>query len=354
MNSIMYNEILNSLTSYSPLLEYLESKSILITGATGLIGKYLCFTLAELKEKYQLNVNIFANVRNENKANKLFGEYIKKGLIKLVVNGITEQFNLEEEIDYIIHGASVTSSIDFVERPVDTINIALNGTNNILNLAFEKNVKSFLFLSSLEVYGIPFDQKAAITESDYGMIDSMSVRSSYSEGKKMAETLCVAFSQQYGIPIKVARLCQTFGPGIEYADNRVFAQFARAIVEDKDIILKTTGETERNYCYITDAILGIMYVLIHGKNQEAYNIANEDTSISIKEMAELVIQIGNGSSNLIFDINENPEKLGYNPTVKINLDTKKIKKLGWTPTIGLRKMYETLIESLIEEKKRGD
>ncbi|WP_446451146.1 NAD-dependent epimerase/dehydratase family protein [Tuanshanicoccus lijuaniae] len=352
MNKIMKEAILSSLDNYNPILSQLKNKTFFITGATGLIGKYLCFTLAELNKKHELGLQILANVRNKQKAEMIFKSYLTENLIQLIVNDITHAFNFENDIDYIIHGASMTSSKDFVDRPVDTIDVALTGTRNILELAASKNVLGMTYLSSLEVYGISTDSGLRIKESDFGYLDPMNVRSSYSEGKRMAETLCVAYAHQYNLPITVARLCQTFGPGIEYSDNRVFAQFAKSVIERRDIVLKTEGKTERNYCYITDAVLGILYVLLNGESKQAYNIANENTSISIKDMAELVINLEPSNSKLVFDIVESPEALGYNPTVKINLDTEKIQALGWKAQIDLPEMFNRLIESLKEDMSR--
>ena len=153
------------------------------------------------------------------------------------------------------------------------------------------------------------------------------------------------------MPIKVARLCQTFGAGVSYTDNRVFAQFARAVIEEKDIVLKTKGETVRNYCYITDAVSGILTILAKGQIGEAYNIANMQTTVSISNMAEMVCdKFGENKIKLVFDIVGDVTKLGYNPTVKIQLDSKKLSNIGWQPIVSLEDMFYRLINYLREGK----
>ena len=279
------------------------------------------------------------------KAEKIFenhGEYVK-----VVVGDIRSAIAIEDEIDYIIHGASMTSSKEFVDYPVETILTGMTGTDNVLRFAREKNVKSMVYLSSLEVYGVTDPDKKSVKEAEYGYIDQLVPRSSYSEGKRMAECLCISYGHEYGVPVKIARLSQTFGPGVSYSDNRVFAQFARCAIEGENIVLKTKGETFRNYCYIRDAITGILCVLLKGKSNEAYNIANKETGINICDMAHLVADnIAQKQINVVFDIAEDLSKFGYGPTIKIALDTDKIEKLGWKAEVGIKDAFERMINSM--------
>ena len=167
----------------------------------------------------------------------------------------------------------------------------------------------------------------------------------------MVECLCASYASQYSLPIKVARLCQTFGTGVSYSDNRVFAQFARSIIEGRDIVLKTDGSTERNYCYVRDALSGILTILLKGENGQAYNVANKDTLISIKDMAQLLIdRYPQSGSKLVFDIAEDVTKLGYNPKVKMNLATEKLEALGWEATVGLEEMFDNLIAGMKNQR----
>ncbi|WP_295158369.1 NAD(P)-dependent oxidoreductase [uncultured Ruminococcus sp.] len=326
--------------------EKLRGKTVLVTGATGLIGGQVVMTLLNANAERGLGLKVIAAVRSREKAEKLFC-YADKDALELLVQDVQAPYSYEGSIDYIIHGASITSSKAFVDTPVETIFTAINGTRNLLDLAREKQVEGMVYLSSLEVYGVVDFSLASVDEKTFGSIDPMSVRSSYSEGKRIVETLCTSYAHEYGVPVKVARLCQSMGAGVGYNDGRVFAQFARAIIEGKDIVLMTDGSTERNYCYISDAVTGILTVLLKGETAEAYNVANKDTLISIRGMAEMLIEnYPESGTKLVFNIAEDVTKLGYNPKVKMNLATDKAEALGWRAETGLKEMFDRLIESM--------
>ena len=312
-----------------------DGKCVLVTGATGLIGK-LC-TKALLKS----GIKVVALVRNKEKATKIFGE--EKNL-RYLIQDVNSPINYDGRVDYIIHCANTTSSSDFVEKPVETIYTTINGTRNVLEYAKRRGkfLEGMVFLSSLEVYGKT--EKEKITEDDLGYIDILSVRSSYSEGKRMAETLCISYGKEYNIPVKIARLAQTFGAGVSKEDNRVFAQFAKSVINKEDIILYTKGETKRNYCYTTDAIRGIFTILTKGENSEAYNIANKSTYISIADMAK---SLENNNTKVVFK-SDNIDR-GYNPTIKICLVSTKLENLGWSAKVDLSEMFDRTIKSMQEE-----
>lgn len=332
-------------------LEELHGKSIFITGATGLIGAQIVKLLSLHNELSSEQINIIAFVRSIEKAKQILGDLIEKSKIQLCVGDINREIKWHTNVDYIIHGASVTSSKSFVTSPVETIKTAIEGTDHILSFAREKSVSGFIYLSSLEVYGVPV-KDGFIKEEDYGYIDPLSVRSSYSEGKRMVECLCVSYAKQYGIPIKIARLSQTFGAGVEYNDGRVFAEFARCAIEGRNIILHTKGNTIRSYCYTTDAIAAIFYILLKGQVGEAYNVTNMSTVVSIKEMAQLVCDIAAEKNiEVKYDIPEDIELYGFNPEMVIKLDSTKLLQLGWAPKLELREMFIRLICSM--ENSRG-
>lgn len=344
LDPILEKDCVTFVKENEKLLYELKNKTVFITGATGLIGSHLVYSLIFSNRLLCTNIKIVAAVRSREKAEDKFADYLDD--IELHISDIGHVQNYEGDIDFIIHGASVTASRDFVEKPVDTIFTTLNGTKNILDLAKEKAVDKVVYLSSLEVYGTN-ENRESISENDYGYIDFTQVRSSYSEGKRMAECLCVSYASQYKVPVSLARLTQTFGPGVDYQDNRVFAQFARAVIEGQPITLHTKGETMRSYCYTKDAVAAIFYILVKGQSGEAYNIANEETYISIYDMAKLASQLDSSQSCKVNIELQDINQLGYNPTIKINLQTQKIRKLGWSPTVGLKGMFSKLIESMI-------
>ena len=326
-NSIFEEDIKNIINDFD--MSVFDGKTILVTGATGLIGKLCVKSL--LNSGY--NTQVIALVRDEEKAKNIFRESKR---LTYLVQDINQRINTTRRVDYIIHAASTTSSKDFVEKPVETIYTAINGSRNILEFAKNKRLEGMVYLSSLEIYGV--NEKENIKEEDYGYIDILNPRSSYSESKKMVETMCISYGTEYGVPVKIARLAQTFGAGVSISDNRVFAQFAKAIINKENIILHTKGETKRNYCYTTDAVRGIFTILTKGENNNAYNVANENSYCSISEMAHLLENEYTKGEYKIDEVNR-----GYNPTVKIALNTEKLNALGWEAKVNLKEMFDRLI-----------
>ncbi|MCM1181109.1 MAG: NAD-dependent epimerase/dehydratase family protein [Clostridium sp.] len=342
MEQIYLEDIRNIADCGSVDFGSLSGATVLVTGATGLIGATLVRGLMGYNRFHNGRISVIAYVRNESKARQMFFQYLEDELFQLAVGDVNQFTRLDGDIDYIIHGASVTSSKDFVDKPVETILTAIEGTKNILELAREKKVKGMVYMSSMEVYGTPFD-RTPLTEEKMGYLNPLSVRSSYSESKQMVETLCVAYFAQYRVPVKIVRLAQTFGPGVAADDGRVFAEFARCAVKGNDITLQTKGETERMYLYTADAVTALLTVLTKGENGTAYNAANRESYCSIKEMAEMVAsEFGQGKSRVVIDIPDLPNT-SYNPVCHVYLECGKLEQLGWKAEIGLKEMYRRMI-----------
>lgn len=329
--SIIFEEDIKSIIKDFDMSVF-DGKTVLVTGATGLIGKLCVKSL--LNSGY--NTQIIALVRDGEKAKNLFGESKR---LSFIIQDVNQRISTSRKVDYIIHAASTTSSRDFVEKPVETIYTAFNGTRNVLEFAKNKRIEGMVYLSSLEVYGV--NDFEDITENSYGYIDILNPRSSYSESKKMVETMCISYGSEYGVPVRIARLAQTFGAVVSKSDNRVFAQFAKAVINKENIVLHTKGKTKRNYCYTTDAVRAIFTILTKGENNNAYNVANESTYCSIAEMAHL---LENEDTKVVYQI-DNVNR-GYNPIVKIKLNANKLNSLGWEAKIGMKEMFERLIEDM--------
>lgn len=340
-NEIYLNDLENIVSDSNIEWEKFKDKTILITGATGLIGANLVNALLYANQKFNTNCKILALVRSIEKANKRF-EHQKTDNLVFIEGDIREPIIYKSNIDYIIHAASQTSSKKFVEDSINTIDVALRGTKNILELAKEKDISSMVFLSTMEVYGRPqTDEK--ISETHSTNLDTTEIRNCYPISKRMCENLCIC----YNVNAKIARLTQTFGPGVEYNDERVFAEFARCAIENKDIILHTKGETKRSYLYTADAVRAIFTILLKGESGQAYNVANEDTYCSIYEMAELVAnECAKGKIKVVCELEENIQKFGYAPNLCMNLDTNKLKRLSWKATIKLETMFKSLIKTI--------
>ncbi|MGN1153869.1 MAG: NAD-dependent epimerase/dehydratase family protein [Candidatus Gastranaerophilaceae bacterium] len=322
----------------------LKNKTILVTGVTGFIGKQLVLTLLCMNTVHNLNINIIAMARNKDKVKTLFHNVLNDKNLNFCIQDSTENINISNNVDFIIHCANPVTSRVFVEHPVETIEAITLGTNNILKFAKEKKVESVVYLSSMEVYGII--DIPSIKESDYGYIDPLNIRSSYSEGKRLAETLCVSYCSEYKVPVKIIRLSQVFGAGLDYNDSRVLSQFIRSVIEKKDIVLHTEGKTVLTNCYISDAINGIFTVLLEGQNGESYNLANSKNVFSIKQIAELIVQ-NNSTSKVILDIQNVSQ---YRPDTILKINTDKINALGWIARIGLKEMISRTISSYMEER----
>ena len=349
---ILRKDLENIVVNNEDILRKFNDKAIYITGVSGFIGSLLAKTFLCYNRMKSGNVKIYGLARNKDKIKKIFGDNLNNDKLVFIYEDIVNIKGLPEDINYVFHCASVTQSKKFVNEPVETINTAYIGCKNILEFGNSVDIEGIVYLSSLEVYGYVKDGLMGIKENDFGYIDINNVRSSYSEGKRICECLCNSYAKEYNLPVKIARLTQTFGAGIEYNDSRVFAEFAKCIIEKRDIILHTEGKTVRNYCYSSDAIVALLYIALYGEKGEAYNVANKETLISIKEMAEMLIkEFANGKTKLIYEI-EKLEKFGYNQEIQINLNTEKLEKLGWKSTIYLKEMYRRLIESMSKRNKK--
>ena len=320
--------------------EKLKNKTMFVTGATGLIGQTLIRALLYVSEKKSLNIKILALVRNIEKAEGLFKTEQGNTSALFFVEGTIEELpEIRQDIDYIIHGAGPTASGYFVSHPVETIKTFVNGTMNVLELAHLKKVDSLVFLSTMEVYGYP-EKGHAVKENEIGAFLPDHARNSYPISKIQCENLCCAYAKEYGVPARILRLTQTFGPGVSYHDGRVFAQFARSAIEKKNIILKTKGLTERSYLYTMDAVTAILTVLLKGEAGQIYTAANKNTYCSIYEMAKLVAE-EYGVEVVIEE--EDVTALGYANTLYMNLDTGKLETLGWSAGTELIDMYKKMM-----------
>lgn len=340
MNQEILKEDVRLFAEQFELRDQLRGKSFLITGATGLIGSVLIRCLHSLNEMYNLDIRMIAVVRNLEKAKSIFGETMNDiQILQLPLTDVKPD-NVHGDVDYIVHLASPTAGSYMEQHPLETFNLAYQSTYNLLNFAHNKNSEGFVYISSLEYYGQIFEDKI-ISENVQGYVDPVSTRSSYPMGKRAAEYLCFAFAKEFGTPAKVARLTQTLGAGVSENDNRVFAQFARSVIKGEDIILHTKGESAKPYCYTTDCISAILYILLNGEKGEAYNVANTDTYISIRNLAEYMKeQFAPSISVRIVQT----DGLGYAPVTKLRLSTEKLEALGWKPQVGKREMFDRLIK----------
>ncbi len=317
----------------------LENSTVLITGASGMIGTYLLYTLAILNDLRSLNIKIVALVRDRN---KITGYLKNRDDIIVLEQDVCDRINYDDKVDYIIHAASPASPKIMKDAPVDTLMANTLGTYNTLKLAKKSNVKSYVFISSREVYGEPYEWQEEFREDTYGFIDPLLPRSCYPEGKRAAENMCVTFREQYGVNAKIVRPAHTYGPGMSIHDGRVQADFLKNVVEHQNILMKSTGESLRTYTYIRDVVAGIFFVLLEA-DDIAYNVADEQAKITIKGLAELLVGLyPERKLKVEMKIEENQK--GVAPFKLGTINSEKIRALGWKPTITIEEGFKRTVE----------
>lgn len=324
--------------------EKLHKKTILITGGTGLIGKNLIQTLLYINELKKADLRVIAYVRDEKKARSVFKMAIDANLPLMIIEGtIEENVKIKESVDYVIHGASPTASSFFLEHPVETIHTIMNGTEYLLRLAKEKKSKGFVFLSSMEAYGSPKQEKL-LKETDESYINTMNPRNCYPEAKRMAEMLCTAYVAEYGVRACCIRLAQTFGAGVDSTDKRAFAEFARCAMRGEDIVLKTDGQSKHPYLYTADAVSAIFTALLKGEPGKVYNASNPSTYGSIVTLAETAVKVAGRDMESKVIIACDKEAMKKYPDYNVlNMDCSELEKLGWKAVHSLDNMYERMI-----------
>lgn len=322
------------------LFEPFMGKTVLVTGATGLVGSLVCRALLLANERFGIHCNVLAVVRSRKKANGIFADYDSSGELGVVEFDLTSGSLEVEKVDYILHAAAITKSKVMVERPVDVINTSLMGTSAMLDLTKAHEAR-MVYVSSMEMYGSMAEGEVA-DESSLGWIDLSSPRSCYPESKRVCESLCNAYASQYGTCVCSARLAQTFGVGVLNGENRAFIQFAHAAISGDNVVLKTKGLSEGNYVDSIDCVSALLTLLAYGEPGQAYNVVNEESHGTIREVAQTAIDVlGHGQSKVIVELDEQ-NRAGYAPDVHLRLSSAKLRNLGWRSTASLEESFEKL------------
>ena len=321
----------------------LDKSNIFITGANGLICSALIDLLMYYNQEYGYNIHVYAGSRNRKKSEQRFDYWKKNNNFTIVDYNAIEAFNSEIKYDYIIHGACSANPALYVSNPVEIMLSNITGIKNILDYARFNNSKRVLYISSSEVYG-NLNNNKAFKENDYGFIDILDVRSSYSSSKRASETLCISYSNEYDIDTVIVRPGHIYGPTMLESDNKVSSLFAREVINNNDIIMKSDGSQIRSYCYIMDCISAILTVLILGEKGEAYNISNKNSIVTIKEMAEAFAFVKN--KKVIFSIPSSEEKRAFNKMNNSSLNSDKLESLGWRGKYDIKLGAKSTIEIL--------
>jgi len=343
-NSIIYQD-LNDIANESIPWHLFNNKTILISGANGFLPAYMVETILFLLNKGIIqNTKIIALVRNIEKAQARFSNYLNNRNLEFLVQDVCDTIKIVGEVDFIIHAASQASPKYYGVDPVGTLMANTLGTINLLKLAQEKSVESFLFFSSSEVYGALDESKIPTKENYFGYIDPTNVRSCYAESKRLGETACISWLHQYKIPVKIVRPFHTYGPGMSLDDGRVYADFISDIVSGHNIEMKSTGEAMRSFCYLSDATIAFFRVLLNGKNGEAYNVGNLDAEISILNLAKLLISLFPDRNISVLEVQNSDEAYLKSTISRNSPDLSKINRLGWFPKTNIKDgFYKTII-----------
>ena len=341
INNQIYLDDLKTATSFNLPWNQLNNKTILLIGATGMIGSCLIDCLMYRNQNYNSNISIVAVSRNENRAKERFARYWKSNNFKYISldckNPLPDKLG---KIDFAIHAASNTHPVAYSTDPVGTITSNVFGTYNLLEY-LKKQKCRVLLVSSVEIYGENNSEIDSFSEKDCGYIDCNTMRAGYPESKRVSESLCQAYISKYKMNIVIARLCRIFGPTMLESDSKALSQFIKKAVKGEDIVLKSEGNQFYSYAYVFDAVTALLIILLKSKNGEAYNVSDIKFNITLKELSKIIAN--SVGKKVIFELPDIKEEKGYSTATKAILDSTKLNRLGWYALFSLK---EDLVKTI--------
>lgn len=332
-------------------VDKLRGSKILITGATGTVGSYIADTLLRLNQNSGYRMKVILAGRDPERLIDLFS-YFNDQEVEYVYFNLKEDIKFDFNVDFIVHAAGNAYPQAFNSDSVGTILDSVNSTKRLLEFGTMHRAKRLLYVSSGEVYGLGDLSLDAFKEDYLGSLDLTSPRSCYPESKRVTENLCASYSYQYGLETVSVRLCHTYGPMINVADNRAHVQFIRNALAHQDIELKSTGEQMRSYNYVADAVAGILSVLINGNSGEVYNIANPDVRITIAGIAKVIAE--NEKQKVVFTAPNAVDLRNRSPIIKQVLDTTKLENLGWKGVFSVKDGISHTLRIIHESVNRNE
>lgn len=322
----------------------IDNKVILITGASGLVGRYLIEVLLKRNIVYKTHTRIIAVGRNEEHFQKRFAGVSGIEEVTFLKHDIQKPFDYQGKIDLIIHMASNTHPKLYATDPIGTEMTNILGSYYLLELASKNTDCKFIFTSSGDIYGDNNSTKEYLSEHDCGYIDCNTLRAGYIEGKRASEALCNAFHESRGVNFMIARLCRIYGPTMNLSDSKAISQFIYKAVTKENIVLKSTGTQTFSYLYIYDVVTALLTIITNGKSGEAYNIADNKQVISLRNLAELLAEIAD--SKVEYALPDSIEKKGASSFQNVKLDGKKLRELGWESSYDMKEGLKRTVESL--------
>lgn len=341
-----YSEDINNVCKLSLPWDELRGKSIMLSGATGLIGSFFVDVISEKNITDGLNCTVYALVRNEGKAKARFSKFADDTHLVFIPYDVKYPLvtDTPEKIDYILHLASNTHPMLYATDPIGTITTNIIGLQNLLEFAAAHRCERFIFASSNEVYGENRGDAELFDEDYCGYINCNTLRAGYPESKRCGEALCQAYKSQKGLDVCVARLTRSYGPTMIMSDTKAVSQFIKKGVAGEDIVLKSEGTQYYSYTYTADAASGLLWILLAGESGEAYNIADISGDITLKDLASIIAEI-NGKK-VVFELPDAVEAAGYSRATKARLDGSKIRALGWKPMYNIKTGMERTVKIL--------
>lgn len=326
-----------------------KDKSIMLSGATGLIGSFLIDVILEKNLMEGLNCTIYALGRNEVKAKERFSKYRDDSHFIFIPYDVKKPFIREElrQIDYVLHLASNTHPMQYSTDPIGTITTNIIGLQNMLEFAVAHDATRFAFASSNEIYGENRGDVELFDEDYCGYINSNTMRAGYPESKRCGEALCQAYRAQKGLDVVVLRFTRSYGPTMLMSDTKAISQFIKKGIAGEDIVLKSAGNQYYSYQYVSDSVSGLLTILLCGESGEAYNIAEEHSDITLKDLATVIAEL-NGKE-VVFEIPDAVEAAGYSKATKARLNGHKLQTLGWNPHYNIKTGMERTIRILQQE-----
>jgi len=333
-HKIIEEDIKNIAKDIADISPSLSGKTLLITGGAGFLGNYFIDVIDHLNKKVLGKPCKIISIDNFITGVKYRTEEGPNFL--QIKHNITDPLKINEEIDYIIHAAGIASPKFYRKFKIETIDVATLGTKNILELAKEKNIKSTLFFSSSEIYGDPDPKFVPTPETYVGRVSCTGPRSNYDESKRLGETLCIAYFQEHGIPVKTVRPFNIFGPGMRLDDYRVIPNFVANAFKGKPIPVYGEGNHTRTFCYISDGIAGFFKVLLSDFNGEAFNVGNDNDEISMENLAKIVVEIFDNKIGIENTQGPTDAYSSADPKRRCPDLTKIKEKLNYTPKVDLK------------------
>lgn len=324
-------------------LKQIEGKTILITGGTGMIGKWMIDYLLD-----HVACRIIVTGRSEAKFKERFPDrdlaFVKWDIAHDHIPAI------DCPVDFIIHLASNTHPVAYATDPVSTIVMNVNAAKELLDFAVEKQITRFVYASSVEIYGQNRGDVTKFTEDYCGYIDCNTLRAGYPESKRCGEALCQAYIKQYDIDVVIPRIARVYGPTLLKTDTKALSQFISNALAGKDIVLKSEGRQHFSYLHVDDAVSGILTVMQKGRKGEAYNIADDGSDITLRDLATLIArQCGR---RVIFDIPSSAELAGYSTATMARLDASKLRDLGWRARYDIEEGIANTLQRLRNEESQ--